>query len=125
MTVPVISPADDRTVRFKGKRMIPASGNSDKVGIWLRDVALAEIIIAPGDNRAVGFELGRGRTLPEIIASTHTVAEGVKTTAATVALARRCSIEMPITQQVHQILQGNISPRDAIRELMERTLKNE
>ena len=76
-------------------------------------------------NRAVGFELGRGRTLPEIIASTHTVAEGVKTTAATVALARRCSIEMPITQQVHQILQGNISPRDAIRELMERTLKNE
>jgi glycerol-3-phosphate dehydrogenase (NAD(P)+) len=76
-------------------------------------------------NRAVGFELGRGRTLREIIGSTQTVAEGVKTTAATVELARRCSIEMPITHQVHQILQGRISPRDAIRELMERALKNE
>jgi glycerol-3-phosphate dehydrogenase (NAD(P)+) len=76
-------------------------------------------------NRAVGFELGRGRALPEIIASTHTVAEGVKTTAATVALARERGIEMPITQQVHRILQGKTSPRDAISKLMERTLKNE
>jgi glycerol-3-phosphate dehydrogenase (NAD(P)+) len=86
------------------------------------------VLTCTGDlsrNRAVGLELGRGRALPEIIASTHTVAEGVKTTAATVALARTFGIEMPITQQVHRILQGKTSPRDAIRELMERTLKNE
>jgi len=76
-------------------------------------------------NRTVGFELGKGRSLSEIIASTHTVAEGVKTTAATMELALQCGIEMPITHKVHQILQGTISPRDAIRELMERTLKNE
>jgi glycerol-3-phosphate dehydrogenase (NAD(P)+) len=76
-------------------------------------------------NRAVGFELGKGRSLSEITASTHTVAEGVKTTAATVELARKCRIEMPITHKVHQILQGAISPRDAIRELMGRSLKNE
>jgi glycerol-3-phosphate dehydrogenase (NAD(P)+) len=76
-------------------------------------------------NRAVGFELGKGRSLSEIVASTHTVAEGVKTTAATVELARKYGIEMPITHKVHQILQGTISPRDAIRELMGRSLKNE
>ena len=86
------------------------------------------VLTCTGDlsrNRAVGFELGRGRALSEIIASTHTVAEGVKTTSATVALAREHGIEMPITQQVHRILQGKTAPRDAIRKLMERTLKNE
>jgi glycerol-3-phosphate dehydrogenase (NAD(P)+) len=86
------------------------------------------VLTCTGDlsrNRAVGVELGKGRCLSEIIASTHTVAEGVKTTAATVALSRRLGIEMPITHKVHQILQGKITPRDAIRELMERTLKNE
>jgi glycerol-3-phosphate dehydrogenase (NAD(P)+) len=55
----------------------------------------------------------------------HAVAEGVKTTGATVALARRRGIEMPITQQVHRILQGLVSPPNAIRELMDRSLKNE
>jgi glycerol-3-phosphate dehydrogenase (NAD(P)+) len=53
------------------------------------------------------------------------VAEGVKTTAATVVLATRHAIEMPITQQVHRILEGQVSPREAIRELMERSLKEE
>jgi glycerol-3-phosphate dehydrogenase (NAD(P)+) len=86
------------------------------------------VLTCTGDlsrNRTVGFELGRGRTLPDIMASMHSVAEGVKTTEATVALARKRGIEMPITEKVHRILQGKISPRDAIRELMERTLKNE
>ncbi len=86
------------------------------------------VLTCTGDlsrNRRVGYELGRGRSLADIIASAHTVAEGVKTTAATVELARQRKVEMPITHEVHQIIQGNISPRDAIRELMERTLKNE
>lgn len=76
-------------------------------------------------NRKVGIELGRGRSLSDIVSSMHMVAEGVKTTGATVALARRHGVEMPITQQVLQILDGVISPGDAIRELMERSLKNE
>jgi glycerol-3-phosphate dehydrogenase (NAD(P)+) len=76
-------------------------------------------------NRTVGVELGKGRELAEIIGPMRMVAEGVKTTAATVALAARHVIEMPITQQVHRILEGQTSPRDAIRELMERTLKEE
>ena len=76
-------------------------------------------------NRTVGVELGQGRKLAEIIGPMRMVAEGVKTTAATVALAARHAIEMPITQQVHRLLEGQVSPREAIRELMERTLKEE
>jgi glycerol-3-phosphate dehydrogenase (NAD(P)+) len=86
------------------------------------------VLTCTGDlsrNRSVGFELGKGRMLSEIIGSMHAVAEGVNTTGATVALATRYGIEMPITRQVSRILQGQIAPREAIRELMERTLKNE
>jgi len=53
------------------------------------------------------------------------VAEGVKTTKATIALAERHQVEVPITWQVNRILDGEVSPREAIRELMERTLKEE
>ena len=86
------------------------------------------VLTCTGDlsrNRTVGAELGRGRKLPEIIGSMRMVAEGVKTTYATVALAARHQVEMPITTQVHRILQGEVSPREAIRELMERKLKDE
>ncbi len=76
-------------------------------------------------NRQVGGELGKGRKLKDIIGSMRMVAEGVKTTAATVALAEKFGVEMPITCQVQRILQGAIAPRDAIRELMERSLKIE
>lgn len=86
------------------------------------------VLTCTGDlsrNRSVGVELGKGRTLAEIISPMRMVAEGVKTTKATVALAARHGVEMPITQQVHRILEGQTSPREAIRELMERTLKDE
>ena len=76
-------------------------------------------------NHQVGIELAKGRKLAEIIGSMRTVAEGVKTTRATVALAARHGVEMPISRQVHRILEGEVSPRDAIRELMERSLKDE
>jgi glycerol-3-phosphate dehydrogenase (NAD(P)+) len=76
-------------------------------------------------NRTVGVELGKGRKLAEIISSMRMVAEGVKATKATVALAERHSVEVPITRQVSRILDGVVSPREAIRELMERTLKEE
>jgi glycerol-3-phosphate dehydrogenase (NAD(P)+) len=86
------------------------------------------VLTCTGDlsrNRTVGVELGRGRKLPEIIGSMRMVAEGVKTTYATVALAERHGVEMPITSQVHRILEGQVTPREAICELMERTLKDE
>jgi glycerol-3-phosphate dehydrogenase (NAD(P)+) len=86
------------------------------------------VLTCTGDlsrNRSVGVNLGKGRSLPDIVGSMHMVAEGVKTTGATVALARLHQVEMPITNQVYRILEGEISPRDAIRELMERSLKTE
>lgn len=76
-------------------------------------------------NRTVGIELGKGRQLADIIGAMRMVAEGVKTTRATVALAARHGVEMPITHQVHRLLDGKVSPRDAIRALMERSLKDE
>ncbi len=77
-------------------------------------------------NRSVGVELGRGRKLPEIIASMHgMVAEGVFTTHAAVELARTRAVEMPITAQMDAILNHGKSPRDAIHELMTRSAKRE
>ncbi len=76
-------------------------------------------------NRRVGMELAAGRTLAEITGSMRMVAEGVETARAAVDLARRHGIEMPITFQTEAILRGEKSPRDAIRELMERSLKAE
>ncbi len=77
-------------------------------------------------NRSVGVELGRGRQLPEIIASMHgMVAEGVFTTHAAVGLARRHNVEMPITAQMDAILNRGKSPKEAIHELMTRSAKSE
>ncbi len=76
-------------------------------------------------NRQVGVELGRGRSLSEILAGMRMVAEGVPTTSAALALAKRCAIELPIASQVAAILEGRRSPREAVRELMERSLKRE
>jgi len=86
------------------------------------------VLTCTGDlsrNRTVGVELGKGRKLTDIIGSMRMVAEGVKTTQATVALAAKHHVEMPITLQVHRILEAEVSPREAIRELMERSLKEE
>lgn len=77
-------------------------------------------------NRTVGFELGKGRKLPEILAGLQgKVAEGVRTTAAALELARRHNVEMPITEQVSLILYSGKSPLDAIRELMARPGRDE
>ncbi len=76
-------------------------------------------------NRRVGIELGKGRRLEEIVNSMRMVAEGIRTTRATLALAQRHGVEVPITLQVNRLLEGEVSPREAIRELMERSLKEE
>jgi glycerol-3-phosphate dehydrogenase (NAD(P)+) len=76
-------------------------------------------------NRKVGIELARGRKLDDIVQSMNMVAEGIKTTNAAVDLARRYHIEMPISEQMFQMLHFGVSPRDAIQRLMERSLKGE
>ena len=77
-------------------------------------------------NRSVGVELGRGRKLSEIVESMHgMVAEGIFTTNAAVQLAKSRGVEMPITEQMHAVLNEGKSPRDAIQALMARTSKRE
>ncbi len=76
-------------------------------------------------NRHVGFELGKGRSLDEILQGMSMIAEGVGTTAALLALGREHHIELPITEQVNAILQQWKSPGEAIRDIMDRSLKRE
>ncbi len=76
-------------------------------------------------NRALGVELARGRPLQEIVSSMTMVAEGVETIPGAIGLAERFRVNMPITEQMDSILRGGRSPRDAIRELMDRKLKDE
>jgi glycerol-3-phosphate dehydrogenase (NAD(P)+) len=76
-------------------------------------------------NRTVGIDLASGKTLGEIVGSMRMVAEGVETTKATVDLARRNGVEMPIANVMHAMLYESQAPREAIRQLMERGLKPE
>ena len=76
-------------------------------------------------NRTVGFQLGQGRKLPEILAGMRMVAEGVHTTYAAMELSQRLSVELPIARQVYAMLREGREPRIALRELMERSLKEE
>jgi glycerol-3-phosphate dehydrogenase (NAD(P)+) len=76
-------------------------------------------------NRRVGYELGRGRKLDEIIGEMREVAEGVKTARSARELAARIGVEMPITEGVYQMLYEGKSPRQLMVELMERPLKAE
>ncbi len=86
------------------------------------------VLTCTGDlsrNRAVGIEIGRGRTLDEIVGSMNMVAEGVKTTRAAVQLAAEIDVEMPITEQIHRILYEDKDARQVVLELMGRQLRRE
>jgi glycerol-3-phosphate dehydrogenase (NAD(P)+) len=76
-------------------------------------------------NRRVGEAIGRGKSLQEILAESPMIAEGVATTESAYELAQRHGVEMPIVEQVYQILFFNKSPRLAIHELMTRESKSE
>ena len=76
-------------------------------------------------NRQVGIELGKGRPLKEVLTGMRMVAEGVGTTSALLNLAREAEVELPITEQVADILHRGKPPREAIRQIMERPQKRE
>jgi glycerol-3-phosphate dehydrogenase (NAD(P)+) len=76
-------------------------------------------------NRSVGYQLGKGKSLEEILSSMRMVAEGVTTTHAALSLAEARGVEMPITFQMDRLLNGKTTPGEAIRELMSRPLKDE
>ena len=76
-------------------------------------------------NWRVGQGLAQGKPLAQILQELQQVAEGVPTTFAVCRLAEQLGIEMPIAQTIREVLHGNLNPRDAIRELMLRTPKDE
>lgn len=76
-------------------------------------------------NRFVGTELGKGKTLEEIISGMKMIAEGITTTLSVRQLAQREKVEMPICEQVYSILYEGKSPKDALKDLMSRQLKDE
>jgi glycerol-3-phosphate dehydrogenase (NAD(P)+) len=76
-------------------------------------------------NRRTGLELAAGKTWAEISASTMQVSEGVRNSVAVAELARRKNVEMPITEQMVQVLYHGQSPKRALEELMRRELKRE
>jgi glycerol-3-phosphate dehydrogenase (NAD(P)+) len=76
-------------------------------------------------NRHVGIELGKGRTLAEIVGEMREVAEGVKTTRAIYELGKRLNIDMPITASIYALLYEDKPAIDAANELMGRPLKRE
>ena len=78
-----------------------------------------------GRNHWLGQQLGQGRTLTGVLASTPMVIEGVETTRAAVALARRYRVELPIIEQVNGVLFHRRAPRIALQRLMRRTGKPE
>ncbi len=76
-------------------------------------------------NRTLGMALARGQSLEEYNARHRSVAEGVNTARAAVALAERAGVELPISEQVCAILFDKKPPRQAVSDLMDRALKAE
>lgn len=76
-------------------------------------------------NRSVGLALGEGKKLDQILAEMKMVAEGIKTTKSVYQLARRIGIEMPILEQVYQILYEGKSCNQAVFDLLARELREE
>jgi glycerol-3-phosphate dehydrogenase (NAD(P)+) len=71
-------------------------------------------------NRRVGLALAAGEALPEIIARLGQVAEGIETARQATELARELDVEMPITARVAAVLAGELSPREAVADLLAR-----
>lgn len=77
-------------------------------------------------NRRAGIEIGKGKSLPEALAAVRMVVEGVRTTRAARQLAfRYAAVEMPITEQIYQVLFTGLAPKTAVVNLMTRNRRDE
>ncbi|MBK5273958.1 MAG: NAD(P)-dependent glycerol-3-phosphate dehydrogenase [Desulfuromonadales bacterium] len=86
------------------------------------------VLTCTGDlsrNRTVGFKLGQGMRLADILAEMRMVAEGVKSAESVYNLARKLGVEMPIVENTFQILHQDKPARQAVMDLMARALKAE
>jgi len=76
-------------------------------------------------NRRLGLALAQGNTLAEALASIGQAVEGVQTAIEVVHLAQKLGIDMPITEQVYEVLHAGRAPRDAVNALLNRSQKAE
>lgn len=76
-------------------------------------------------NRFVGEQLAKGKTLQEITDSMEMIAEGIKTTQAAYQLSKKMNVEMPITNEIYNILFNEFSPQEGLKRLMTRSAKSE
>lgn len=76
-------------------------------------------------NRKTGLDLAAGKTLAEITGGTHFVSEGIRNSIAVARVAAARGVEMPITEQMVQVMYEGKNPRKAVEELMTRGLKSE
>jgi len=76
-------------------------------------------------NRTLGVRIGKGEKLNDIMSTMKTVAEGVKTASAARYLARKYNVDMPIVDEVYQLLYEGKEPNQAVKDLMNRELKDE
>lgn len=86
------------------------------------------VLTCTGDlsrNRQVGLKLGQGKKLAQILDEMEMVAEGVKTTRSAKALADRIGVEMPILDQVYQVIYEDKPCNEAVRSLLSRDQKEE
>jgi len=87
---------------------------------------LVTTCISPhGRNRWFGEELGKGRKTKEILSKTEMVVEGVATTKSAYELGKKYKVDMPITNEVYQVIYGGKDPKQAVHDLMTRTPKAE
>lgn len=86
------------------------------------------VLTCAGDlsrNRVVGLQIAAGKSLQEITDATRTIAEGVRNTRSLLELAKRLDVEMPIVEQMYEVLYGGKKPAEAVQNLMDRSLKAE
>jgi len=76
-------------------------------------------------NHTVGKKIGQGKKLSDILAEMRMVAEGVKTAKSVYNFSRKIGVEMPISEEVYNILYNDASPKEALHRLMTRDLKHE
>jgi glycerol-3-phosphate dehydrogenase (NAD(P)+) len=76
-------------------------------------------------NFQVGYKIAQGKTLEQILAESEGTAEGVNTTNVLIKVAEKEHISVPISFQIYQLLNGQKTPQEAVKALMERELKSE
>jgi glycerol-3-phosphate dehydrogenase (NAD(P)+) len=81
---------------------------------------VATCISRQSRNRYVGEQLGKGRSIEEIVAEMKMVAEGVRTSEVVVAVAEQYGVDMPICQEIYQVIHEGRSATDAYRGLLRR-----